>query len=262
MSIAYRVARMVATQRRRNRAGAPYVAPERHYLPFDGLNDYGVALDAAVGAFDAGTAGEICVVVKTASLAPLDSYTPYAQIVGGNSLSTIPESSVVTGYTATTAVFTARGWASDGTGSTVANATAAGSGGVVFAAGRRNGDGREVRSMVARRGSGTPVSQGTATPTDRTDAAHVVFGGWVTFAGAVQDVSAITFVAGVLLHRYPTLDEVAAYSASDDARLIWPDAIHAYWAASDVVGTSIPARVGAVPMTLMGGLSASVLVPL
>lgn len=243
-----------------NGGGTAAPAPvERGYLQANGINDYGIALNAALGATAAGTEGEICVVVKTASLTPLASLTPYVQIVGGGA-GGIPASSVVTGYTATANNFTARGWSPDGTGDTITTATAAGSGGVVFAAARRNGDGREVRSMVVRRGSGTPVSQGAATPADRTDVVHVAFGCLVTLAGTLQEVSAITFVAGVLLNRYPTLDEVAAYSASDDARLIWPDAIHAYWAASDVVGTSIPARVGAVPMTLMGGWSASDLV--
>lgn len=239
-------------------AAAQGGAVERGYLVADGVNDYGHALTAAAGAFAAGTAGELALVLKTNnSLAVFPKV--YGQIVdtAGSPSGTQESVTAAVGYSYGDTRIDTRTWDRSSGGSTMTSSLLGTAGGVTYAMCRRNGT-RELRAIVAR--AGTTIANNAATPTIDRDAAHVVIAARVNLALTPADHSPLQWVAGVLLLRYPTADEVAAYSATDDARAVWPDAIHAYWVASDAVGTSVPARVGSVPMTLAGGWSAADLV--
>lgn len=66
-------------------------------------------------------------------------------------------------------------------------------------------------------------------------------------------------VAVVVLHREPTDSELQSYAHvnSRDASLIWGSDIKGYWTATDISGSSWPARVGTATGVLMAGLTSS-----
>jgi hypothetical protein len=238
---------------------------ELHYLPFDGVNDYAHAVNAAVGAEAAGTAGEYCLVLKLNSA----NYTTNRR-AGSITDTTGSPSNTDLGalaafiYQSNTNRQAVQHFTRAGTNEGARAYTFASSAPCVVAHAYRNGSFNSQGFFAA---GGVSIDSGniSGTPTVTRVPQNVAVGTTLLSTGGVSTAYGnIQFVSCVVLNRYPTTAEMAAYSAADarDARTIWGAAIHAYWAASDASGASIPARVGSVPLTIVGGLTSSSLVAL
>lgn len=233
-------------------------SPERGYLPADGINDYAIALDAALGASAAGVVGEVSLIVKTANRTAVfvgvyGHLCDVANAIGTNTESVTAALAYSGGATNSCTI---RAWDVNGADSKSFNlAMLTGTGATIG----MNRTSAPLLSASAADG-GVSLSNGSIAPVATRVADHVVLGARITKALAPANFSALQYISAVVLTRAATTSEVAAYSNTNDARLIWPDDIYAYWVAADAVGTSIPPRVGTVPMTLTGGWSASDLV--
>ena len=239
-------------------------APERGYLPADGVNDYGVAWDGALGAAAAGTAGQFCLITKLNSADPglnsrvggITDTTGSPSNIDFGALAAYLFSSASTQYRLAAQSFSRAGVNDGAFAYTFPTPDAP----VVVAHSVANGG--SARGFFAR--AGVTLATSPYTPATSRVPEHVAVATTIRsdLLPATAGAAALQWRSTVILNREPTSGEIAAYSASDarDARLIWPSAIHAYWAAGDAVGTSVPARVGAVPMTLVGGWNSTDLV--
>lgn len=245
---------------------AAVAVPEQHYLPFDGLNDYGLALDAAVGAFDAGVAGEICLVLKVDD-SQLVAYQRHAQI-WGDGIGDLG-CSVLIVYTtdfSTEQNTVLRSWDVTGAGGVNISVRTPSRGGATIASSRVNGT--SGRLIMQRGGVAYDVS---GVISDTRPASHIILGAAAaSSAGApflAAGFAAIRLTAAALLTRAPTPQEVADYSAdpndpdpgvarkAGDARAVWPDHIHWYVTGTHTTGTTMTDLVGNKDVTLYGGLS-------
>lgn len=244
--------------------------PERGYLVADGVNDYGRALNAAVGAVAAGVAGEVCLLVKTRNRTSV-FVGVYGQLcdIAGATASTTEAATAALGYSggATTSVVV-RTWAPDSSGSASVTLGLASGTGLTLAMGKTSAP--QIRGLAAD--GGVSLANSATAPTVARGADHVIIGARVNTALVPTNFAPLHWVSAVVLTRVPLAEEVRRYGGNPndpdpeiaedarDARRVWPDAIHAYWPAAGVVETTVPALVGAVPVTLFGGWSAADLV--
>lgn len=244
-------------------------AAERHYLPFDGVGDYAVGLNAATGVLEAGTSGQYCFVVKLRSAdyglgkragGLTDTTTGPPSNLDIGALAAYLYSSGATQYRHAAQTFSPGGSNEGAFAYTYGTPDAP----VVMAHAVANTPSVSARGIFARGGSTLAAS--SYSPTTARDPQHLAIGTTIhAELSPAGGYGALQWVACVLLRTFASDGDIAAYSAGacHDAMTVWdPEEVHGYWVASDASGTSVPARVGNVPLTLVGGLTSGDLVSL
>lgn len=232
------------------------VGPERHYLPFNGSTNVGVALNSITVA-----SPTTALVLKLYDRVGLgNAYPRMGCLLDG---ATNP---VVTAlYSNPATAFGVGGYSTNATTggllpNVVANTVAADINGEQVVAARYKSNASQRLDVFAVQAGATLATAGSNAGEARTPL-HVCIGAQRTDAGAPFDFAAIKLIAALVVDS-PTEAELQAYSLTRDARTVWGAArLLCYYAASQRSGTSIP-NLGssAVALTLSGTLAA--LVPL
>lgn len=229
---------------------APVLAAERHYLQFDGVGDYAVA-DAVFG----GISGDYTVAIKVAS--PVSSGgagTGWRYLAtGGPGTSATAQSDYDDIRRSATQKARAIGVVpSSGASNYLPSASGELPAEKTVLAVRRTAAGGANGAQFRCVNSGGVVYSVNASATmykpDHLCIAAAVDNALSTVASTFGNVSAI----GVLLaSAIVSDDELIAWLASDDAEGVVSNIDH-YWAVSDLTGSTIPARVGTVALTVSG----------
>lgn len=248
---------------------AASAAVERHYLPFDGVGDYASAIGAATGVLAAGAAGRYCFIVKLKSAdyglgkragGLTDPTTGPPSNLDTGALAAYIYSSGSTQYRHAAQTFSPAGANEGAFAYTYGTPDAP----VVMAHAVATTPSVSARGIFAR--GGAVLAASTYAPTTARDPQHLAVGTTIRADLApAGGYGALQWVACALLNTFPDDSLIAAYSAGTchDLMAIWkPEAVHGYWVASDASGTTVPARVGSVPLTLVGGLTSDDLVSL
>ncbi len=233
----------------------PVVPVELHYLPFDGVADYAVA-DAVFG----GIAGDdYTVAIKVAGIFDTGGLAtkPYFAAGGPSAAGNVTQQRALT---------ILRGGALTPQFSGIVAATGAAN--YSFTVGSALPDAPHV--LATKRTATQAKSRVVTTAVDVTDDRSAVprLPDHIAVGLAVNDALTASTAFGspklvslvIANGEVSDADLIAWFNASTAVGII-PGITH-YWVASDAVADSIPARVGTVPLTLLGGLTATDLVAL
>lgn len=220
--------------------GSAALAAERHYLPFNGSTDYGIA-DAVFGSIT----GDYAFAMKIAGVFGSPVNGVYVSVGGPGAADLASHDR----FYATSSTAMAEASFNATTSASIISQSVTGLSNVasvVYC--RRSDPSSDIRVAQASAivHTSNPASTIPNTPDHFTIGARVK-NDLVTVSnyGAPQFISAILTDGAI-----PDADLIAWLDGTDAEDHI--NGINHYWCASDIAGSSIPARVGTVPLTLVG----------